>query len=693
MTSFGIADDEDARRALRGADAVRRVLEHDRLVGARRRAASSASRYSVGLGFARAGSRSAVRIASQPTASLEPLEVHVDPAARRARDDRALQAVPLRGREVVGDPGPQLLRLDQRELVRVAPLVQRVALERLADELLEVAPSGSTARASCRRASPTDRPAARGRARGRATAQPAREAVSVSRIRPSKSKRKARIGTAMQSTRVAILGVDVGGTFTDAVLVDGGRVRTAKVPTAARQEESVLAAARAVGAEGVERFAHGTTVATNALLERRGARTAFVANAGFEHLLHLRRQTRAHLYRLCDEHPEPLVPLERCHGVRGRLGPDGELEPLDLVDAAGPRRRGGGRGLPALRVPRPVARAGGRGGAAARAIPACTSSRRTRSRRSSASTSARRRRPPTRISRRSRRAICARSRRGARTPGCPEPLVMLSSGGVALGRRGGGASGDDPRLRAGRRRRRRGPRRAARRLRERDRVRHGRHVDRRLPPAGRPRGARGGARGRRPSDPAADGRPAHGRRGRRLARAARRGRRDPRRPGVGRRASRARVLRRAAAAPTVTDANLLLGRLPAELPGGLVLDRDAAARALGGHRPGGGRSTSSTRRCCARCASSRSSAGTTRATSRSSRSAAPARCTRARSPRSSASRRCSSRRRPASSRRSASSRATSGATASSRTSARSPRWATCRRRARPTSATAASRSS
>jgi N-methylhydantoinase A len=130
---------------------------------------------------------------------------------------------------------------------------------------------------------------------------------------------------------VAILGVDVGGTFTDAVLVDEGRIRTAKVPTAIRQEESVLAAASAVGAEdGVSRFAHGTTVATNALLERRGARTAYVGNAGFEHLLHLRRQTRAHLYRLCAEHPQPLIPLEECHGVRGRMGPEGELEPLDL---------------------------------------------------------------------------------------------------------------------------------------------------------------------------------------------------------------------------------------------------------------------------------------------------------------------------------------------------------------------------
>jgi len=128
-----------------------------------------------------------------------------------------------------------------------------------------------------------------------------------------------------------MLGIDVGGTFTDAVLLEDGRVRTAKVPTAARQEDAVVAAARAVGAQDVERFAHGTTTATNALLERRGGRVAFVANEGFEHLLHLRRQARAHLYRPCAAHPEPLVPLERCHGVRGRLGPEGELEPLDLA--------------------------------------------------------------------------------------------------------------------------------------------------------------------------------------------------------------------------------------------------------------------------------------------------------------------------------------------------------------------------
>jgi len=130
---------------------------------------------------------------------------------------------------------------------------------------------------------------------------------------------------------VAILGVDVGGTFTDAVLLtDENELRTAKIPTARRQEESVLAAAVAVGAAEVERFAHGTTVATNALLERKGARTAFVGTEGFEHVLHLRRQNRAELYRLCAEHAEPLVPLERCFGVRERVGPDGVITPLDL---------------------------------------------------------------------------------------------------------------------------------------------------------------------------------------------------------------------------------------------------------------------------------------------------------------------------------------------------------------------------
>ena len=125
------------------------------------------------------------------------------------------------------------------------------------------------------------------------------------------------------------LGIDVGGTFTDAVLVSDGEIRIAKVPTSrvSRSPSSPLLWPRG---GRVDRFTHGTTIATNALLERRGARTALVTNEGFEHVLHLRRQTRAHLYRPCAEHPPPLVPLERCVGVRGRTGPAGELVPLDL---------------------------------------------------------------------------------------------------------------------------------------------------------------------------------------------------------------------------------------------------------------------------------------------------------------------------------------------------------------------------
>jgi N-methylhydantoinase A len=133
---------------------------------------------------------------------------------------------------------------------------------------------------------------------------------------------------------MAFLGVDVGGTFTDAVLLVDGRLHTAKVPTAAAQESSVVDAARivleAAGMPVLDRFAHGTTVATNALLERKGARTAFVATRGVEHLLHLRRQNRAHLYRLDVDHPEPIVPLERCVGVKERIGPHGVVTPLDL---------------------------------------------------------------------------------------------------------------------------------------------------------------------------------------------------------------------------------------------------------------------------------------------------------------------------------------------------------------------------
>jgi len=380
---------------------------------------------------------------------------------------------------------------------------------------------------------------------------------------------------------VAILGVDVGGTFTDAVLVEDGLVRTAKVPTAARQEESVLAAARAVGAleAQVERFAHGTTVATNALLERRGARTAYLGNAGFEHLLHLRRQTRAHLYRLCEQWSEPLVPLERCHGVQGRLGPEGELEPLDLASLPDPgdveavavcllfsfrdpshervvkeellRRRPDLHVVASHEVApefREYARAST---TAADAYLAPVASRYLR-------------------------ALAA----AATQEGLPDPVAMLSSGGVASVEE---AAAHPARLLVS------GPAGgvvgaglAARRAGFPDALAFdmgGTSTDVCLLPGGRaarvPEREVGGFPIRLPSVDVHTVGAGGGSLVRRDAGGALRvgpesAGADPGPACYGR-----------GGGPTVTDANLLLGRLPAELPGGLVLDRDAAAAALG----------------------------------------------------------------------------------------------------------------
>jgi N-methylhydantoinase A len=133
-----------------------------------------------------------------------------------------------------------------------------------------------------------------------------------------------------------LLGVDVGGTFTDAALLDGARLVTAKAPTTPRdQSEGVLAAvesalARAGARAGdVERLVHGMTVGTNALLEGKVARTALVATEGFTDLEELGRQARPELYRLCAGHPPPLVPPERRVPAGERCGPEGVLRELD----------------------------------------------------------------------------------------------------------------------------------------------------------------------------------------------------------------------------------------------------------------------------------------------------------------------------------------------------------------------------
>ncbi len=148
-----------------------------------------------------------------------------------------------------------------------------------------------------------------------------------------------------------LLGVDVGGTFTDAVIAFDGRVITAKSPTTPHdQSEGVIAAVRTVLAEAdrpaseIREFSHGMTVATNALLEGRGARTALIATEGFTDLIELGRQDRAELYRLCAARPAPLVPPELRFGAPERMTPDGPLRPLSPSAADEIARRVGGKG-------------------------------------------------------------------------------------------------------------------------------------------------------------------------------------------------------------------------------------------------------------------------------------------------------------------------------------------------------------
>ncbi len=121
------------------------------------------------------------------------------------------------------------------------------------------------------------------------------------------------------------VGIDVGGTYTDLVAVDAsGRITTRKVPsTPFDQSEGVARALALLEGARVQRFVHGTTVATNMLLERAGARVALVATEGFTDVLHLARQDRAALYDLSRHHPAPLVSRQDTVPARERMVPEG----------------------------------------------------------------------------------------------------------------------------------------------------------------------------------------------------------------------------------------------------------------------------------------------------------------------------------------------------------------------------------
>ena len=132
---------------------------------------------------------------------------------------------------------------------------------------------------------------------------------------------------------MAFIGVDVGGTFTDFVAADtSGELRSWKVLSTPQDPAIAVfeGLKEFLATGGAHVITHGSTVATNALLERKGARTALITTRGFEDVIEIGRQTRPSLYDLNVQKPAPLVPSELRFGVRERIGAEGEIvEALD----------------------------------------------------------------------------------------------------------------------------------------------------------------------------------------------------------------------------------------------------------------------------------------------------------------------------------------------------------------------------
>lgn len=133
------------------------------------------------------------------------------------------------------------------------------------------------------------------------------------------------------ATRDLRIGIDTGGTFTDFVLIRDGRIEIFKeLSTPHNPAEAILKGLARVQQSAIREVIHGSTVATNALLERKGARTALITTAGFEDVLVIGRQTRRELYNIRVTRPEPLVREGLRLGVRERVLNDGTVEtPLD----------------------------------------------------------------------------------------------------------------------------------------------------------------------------------------------------------------------------------------------------------------------------------------------------------------------------------------------------------------------------
>ena len=129
----------------------------------------------------------------------------------------------------------------------------------------------------------------------------------------------------MTDTQTQPVGVDTGGTFTDFAYIQGGQIRTLKIPSTRANPATAVVRGLQLLAHPLSELVHGSTVATNALLERRGARTALVTSAGFEDLIEIGRQNRPELYSLTVRKPPALVPRSLRFGVTDRVLPGGEI--------------------------------------------------------------------------------------------------------------------------------------------------------------------------------------------------------------------------------------------------------------------------------------------------------------------------------------------------------------------------------
>jgi N-methylhydantoinase A len=126
--------------------------------------------------------------------------------------------------------------------------------------------------------------------------------------------------------RMLKIGIDTGGTFTDCIVLGHGRIRTLKLlSTPANPASAILQGLHLILCGQEFEIVHGSTVATNALLEPKGAVTALLTTRGFEDVLEIGRQNRPMIYSLSPSRPEPLVPASMRHGVTERVACDGSV--------------------------------------------------------------------------------------------------------------------------------------------------------------------------------------------------------------------------------------------------------------------------------------------------------------------------------------------------------------------------------